>query len=171
MKGLGHSVSATAVRTLLRETGLGTGRLAWWNDLTRVPSHAAPQPAGRRLLHRRHDLAPTAVCALLIELGESPRPSRGLHAESARVAVAPHHPTCRRLCRRRRATSARRASRSTRWSDSRGTRGPRDQVSKPHIVRLQAIGTRARLAADERFSLARVVARVQDLSGELLATR
>ena len=61
LKGLGIAVSATTVRAWLRAAGLGPAgkrRETTWREFVRA--HRA-EPAGRRFLHRRDDLAAAAL--------------------------------------------------------------------------------------------------------------
>jgi hypothetical protein len=52
LTGLGFAVSATTVRTWLREAALGPSRHTLWHDLARIPATAPAKPARGRLLHR-----------------------------------------------------------------------------------------------------------------------
>jgi putative transposase len=92
MKGLGFAVSATTVRTWLRDAGLGpagTRGGMTWSEF--VCTHRRSILAVE-LLHRRDDLAPTAVRAVLHRTGQPPRPSRGVHGESERAVGDPAGP-------------------------------------------------------------------------------
>ena len=60
-------------------------RHARWDDLARVRASAPAKHARGRLLHRRDDVAATAVCALLHRTRQPPCAHRGLHAESKRA--------------------------------------------------------------------------------------
>ncbi len=66
-------------------SGSRTRRHARGNELARVRASASAKHARGRFLHRRDDLAATAVRALLHRVGQPPCARRGLHAESERV--------------------------------------------------------------------------------------
>src|SRR5712692_4613116 len=66
-------------------SGSRTGRHARWDDLAQVLANAPAKYARGRFLHRRDDLAATAIRALLHRTGQPPGLCRGMHAESERA--------------------------------------------------------------------------------------
>ena len=65
LKGLGIIGLANDGPDVASRRGLGPGRHATGHDLARVHSHPPSEPARRRFLHRRDDLAAAVVRALL----------------------------------------------------------------------------------------------------------
>src|SRR5205085_10896074 len=64
LNGLGIAVSATTVKKILRQAGLGPAGVARRTLLARVPASRGAEHARGGLLHRRDGLAAAAVCAL-----------------------------------------------------------------------------------------------------------
>ena len=85
LKGLGVVVSATTVRTWLRETWPRAGRHAPGFDLARIHTSASAQPARGRFLHRGDGLAATDLRTVLHRTGHSSCAFRRVHAQSERA--------------------------------------------------------------------------------------
>jgi hypothetical protein len=91
LHGLGLAVSATTVRKILRQAGLGPvgerAGLSW-----RAFLRAGQEHARGRFLHRRDRLAAAGVRAVLRRARRAPRPPGRLHRESDRPPGSPSTP-------------------------------------------------------------------------------
>ena len=95
LNGLGMAVSATTVKKILRQAGLGPAGSRVRTLLARVPAGAGAEHARGRLLHRRDDLAAAAVRALLHRTRQPPRPPGRLHRQPDRRLGHPAGPPVR----------------------------------------------------------------------------
>src|ERR1035437_9197951 len=78
---LGFTVSATTVRSVLRRSHVPpAGRIA--DELASVPDRACRELGGDRLLHRRHRVLQTPLCALLRASGDPSRGGCGLYSRT-----------------------------------------------------------------------------------------
>ena len=96
LHGLGLTVSATTVRKLLRQAGLGPAGVRGRTLLARVPTGAGAEHARGRLLHGRDRLAAAAVRALLHRARQPPAsispaapPTRAAPGSPSRPASSP----------------------------------------------------------------------------------
>lgn len=84
INGLGLRVSATTLRKILRQAGLGPAGKPWRTLMARVSAAASSEHARRRFLHRRDDLAAAHLRPLLHRTRKPPCSHRWLHRQSNR---------------------------------------------------------------------------------------